>query len=175
MKSGRISALAAAGVMAAGALAALTGAGTASAASYTHLCINNAPSSDECIYASGPRGAELAALGNSGLTNWTYPTTNGGTGAIRQANTDLCLQVDASEVDGNTGYPVVRGASCVGDTAEEWQNVYDGETDRTMFRSVWADDRAPHFQYCLEGDEANGDLTLYLCTSSFNDQSWGTS
>lgn len=148
MKPGRTSAMAAAGVMALGTLIGVTGAGTASAASYTHLCSDDQPGLGDVTYTPYENYCADSALGvddyvladapsTTSLTNWTYPNTVGATGAIRQAdNVNYCIQVDASAPDGLGGY-YVRGASCVGDSAEEWTNVYNSYYGRTVFESLY--------------------------------------
>ncbi len=148
MKLGRFSVLAALSVLAAGSLIGLAGAGTASAASYTHLCADDQPGDgngtspnylDFCADSEFGLGEYVAMLVPpvSSLTNWTYPNTAGATGAIRQAdNVNYCIQVDASASDGSGGY-LVRGASCVGDSAEQWVNVYNSYYHRTVFESLY--------------------------------------
>lgn len=148
MKLGWFSVLTALSVMAAGSLTGFAGTGTASAASYTHLCTDDHPGDgsgtyptylDLCADSKLGLGEYVAMLVPpvSSLTNWTYPNTAGARGAIRQAdNVNYCIQVDASASDGSGGY-LVRGASCVGDSAEQWVNVYNSYYHRTVFESLY--------------------------------------
>jgi hypothetical protein len=76
----------------------LVAANPASAATPTHLCLNNVLA-DRCIYASGPNHAELADASTPGITNWTYPASVGATAAIKQANVNLCLQLDYARLN----------------------------------------------------------------------------
>jgi hypothetical protein len=46
---------------------------------------------------------------------------------------NLCMQLN------DAGGDVVREATCNGDLAEQWENVYDPQAKRTQFRSLWAD------------------------------------
>ena len=138
MKPGRTSTMAAAVVLVLGALIGITGASTASAAAWSHLCVER---SGESICAnSNGSGQPIQMLDivttNPHTTNWLYPASDGVSGVISQANVNLCMQVDAAD------NWIVRGAACVGDTAEEWTNHYvvDNGVGRTEFRSVWADD-----------------------------------
>jgi hypothetical protein len=146
LRSGPISTIAA-GILALGALTGATAAAPASAASWTHLCIDNLATHTivACAQSEGV-GYDIghSLPSNSSLTNWTYPSTNGAVGTIQQANTDLCMQVDWAAGG------VVVGAACVDDQAEYWVNIYDTTTKRTMFESVWA----------LDNEEGNLYLTL---------------
>lgn len=147
MKLGKFSVLLASSVMTVGSLIGFAGAGPASAASYTHLCTDDQPGDgsgtsptylDYCADSELGYGEYVAMLVPplSSLTNWTYPNTVGTSGAIQQANTNYCIQLDASASDGSGG-ELVRGAKCVGDTAEQWTNVYNSYYHRTIFRSVY--------------------------------------
>jgi hypothetical protein len=141
MKLGRFSVLVASGALTAGALIGFPAAGTASAASYTYLCSDDLPNygadtyspyTEYCIDSANGTGAQAETVPEytNSLTNWTYPSSVGTVGAIRQAdNVNYCLQVNAS-----AGYEVY-GASCVGDSAEEWTNVYNSAYGATMFES----------------------------------------
>jgi Ricin-type beta-trefoil lectin domain len=141
MRLGRFSVLAASSVLTAGALIGVPAAGTASAASYTYLCSDDlqgygadtySPYTEYCIDSANGTGvpAETVPEYTNSLTNWTYPNSPGAVGAIRQAdNVNYCLQVDASLND------EVIGASCVGDSAEKWTNVYNSAYGATMFES----------------------------------------
>src|ERR1700743_3420402 len=124
--SGRIAAVAV-GVLALGAV--LT-AGPASAASFTHLCIDSP--SVACAQAEGSGAQVQMQAPFSSTTNWVYPTVdNGVAGTIKQANTNLCMQLDAA--DGL----IVREAACNGDMAENWFNRANPTTHRTEFESQW--------------------------------------
>jgi hypothetical protein len=132
LRSGRISAIAAS-VLAVGALTGLTAAAPASAAApWTHLCVD--PPSlgyQACADAEG-LGNQINSNAAITTTNWSYSTTDGVEGDIKQANVNLCMQLEAS------GDPyIVRGASCVNDLAEEWIPEYDSTAKRTYFISAW--------------------------------------
>jgi hypothetical protein len=137
-------------------LGGITGiAGTASAASWTYLCaVNPVMSGDTgCMLAHGIDHHITMETPRTGTTNWTYPNTNGAEGEIKQANTNLCIQVNASDSD------YVRENTCVGDAAEEWINFYNAEYKETMFKSVW------NQSLCLD-DPANGNQQVYSCSTS---------
>jgi hypothetical protein len=158
----KISVAALGGVLLAGALVA---ANSASAATWTPLCLNNV-TFDKCIYASGANRAELADSGTPGMTNWTYPAVAGATATIQQANVNLCLQLDYSKKD-PAGMPTVIGAPCVNDDAEKWVNVYDSTHKRTMFESYWAIKNLGGPQ-CLYGDPSSNNLAIYDCDISYS-------
>jgi hypothetical protein len=126
----------AAGALVLGTLVGFTGAAPASAATETHLCVHAPAGNGDfnvlCIYAPAKVGenAEINAPSAS-TTNWSYPNTNGATGEIKQANVNLCLQVNASAGG------IVRGAKCTDDSAEQWVNFYNSDTHRTLFISLW--------------------------------------
>jgi hypothetical protein len=136
MKLGRLSAMAAAGVMAIGAFAGVTGAGTASAALMipTPLCIDSTTVGNVCLYDPGADGigdrAFWSAL-QSPQVEWTYPNSNGAVGAL-VSSSNTCLQINASDSN------FVRYATCNGDDAEKWINYYNPDTGRTEFVSYWA-------------------------------------
>lgn len=141
----------AAGSFAVTALVGITGAAPASAATWTNLCVHvpagNGDFVTECIYAPTTVGdnAEMGGPSDS-TTNWTYPA-NGTTGEIKQANVNLCLQVNASAGG------IVRGAACTGDEAEIWGNIYNNTTKRTIFISAWyLNDEATPEDMCLSED-----------------------
>ena len=143
MKPGRTPAVAAAGVMALGALFGISSAGPAAAASYTHLCVDRNGES-LCAWANGseqPVGVLYEPSTGSSTTNWVYPTHNGASGTISQADTSLCMQIN------HDGGDVVREAPCsAGGTPETWTNK--SVNGRTEFLSVWADDYYGG-QWCL--------------------------
>ena len=161
--SRRIAAVAAAAL----AVSALTGvaeSGSASAASYTFLCAVNpdfGTSAPACLLSNG-NGARISAeTARTGTTNWTYPNVNGEEGEIQQANTNLCMQVNASDSD------YVRGATCVGDAAEEWINSYNPEYHETMFISAW------NTSLCLT-IPATGFAQVDSCSTSNVAQQWAS-
>jgi hypothetical protein len=185
MKTGRISAITAAGIMAAGALTVLAGTGTASAASYSNLCVNG-PSGvgTECADSELGTGAGnwiiTLPYGTKSLTNWTYPT--GATpAAIRQAdNVNYCMQFDETGSESGPANYEVIGAGCNNDEAEMWWNVYDPDSSRTLFESEWAYYNLDE-QLCLTygpGDNDPAGLFAVPCNftgnSSYWWQQWGT-
>jgi hypothetical protein len=184
MKPGRISAITAAGVMAAGVLTVFAGTGTASASTYSNLCVDSTTGyGTQCIDSELGVGQWVITLphGTASLTNWNYPTGSSPT-AIQQAdNVNYCLQVDETGPDSGPANFDVFGAKCVGDTAEQWWNVYDATAHRTLFESVWAYDNVDE-TLCLEYGPGSGDpagLFAVPCqfsgNTSFWEQQWGTS
>jgi hypothetical protein len=186
MRTGRISAIAAAGVMAAGALTVFAGTGTASAASYSALCVDSTTGyGTECADSELGTGAGnwiiTLPYGTSSLTNWTYPTGSTPT-AIRQAdNVNYCMQVDETGADSGPANFEVIGAGCNNDEAEMWWNVYDPTSKRTLFESEWAYYNLDE-QLCLTYGPGYGDpagLFAVPCNFSGNTsywwQQWGTS
>ena len=152
MKRRRTSAMAAAGVMALGALFGISSAGSAvaAAAPYSHLCVDRDGES-LCAWANGseqPVGVLYEPSTGTSTTNWVYPTSVGGSGGtISQADTTLCMQID------HDGGDVVREAPCSdGGTPETWVNQYDAAAGRTEFLSVWADDYYGG-QWCLTWED----------------------
>jgi hypothetical protein len=176
MKPGRISAIAASGVIAVGSLAGVAGAGPVSAASYHHLCVDG-PSGigSQCIDSELGTGQWVITLpyGTASLTNWAYPTGSEPAPIQQADNVNYCLQLDAAAGD------EVIGAKCVGDAAESWINLYDATAKRTLFESVWALDNL-HSADCLAYSASKAGLWLEPCQQSANssiywDQQWGTS
>ena len=188
MKTGRISAITAAGIIAAGALTVLAGTETASAASYSNLCVNG-PSGvgTQCADSELGTGAGnwiiTLPYGTSSLTNWTYPTSSTTAAAIRQAdNVNYCMQVDETGSESGPANLEVVGATCNGDEAEMWWNFYDPESGRTLFESEWAYYNLDYSQLCLTygpGDDDPAGLFATPCNfsgnSSYYYQQWGTS
>src|ERR1700722_4868370 len=171
MKLSIISAIAAASVMLIGA----TGAGSASVATPTYLCIDGTSNGTLCI---GEQGSDLANpadvaldMNNYNLSTylikWSHPTVSGTTGEIEDPY-GFCLQVAADE-----DY-LVRAAPCVGDTAEEWKNYYNPKTHRTEFASVWAQE-ALCLSYDADGDTVYADPCTPGGGSSYWYQQWGSS
>lgn len=135
LRSGRVSAIAA-GVLALSALTGGTAAAPASAASYTHLCLQGQTTSGCLIGLGAGKFVSLSGIEPGvAITNWIYPDSNGAMGQIQQANTDLCLQDDAVGTDGVTN--VVREAACNGDEAEQWENAYNTGAKSTEFISLY--------------------------------------
>lgn len=158
----------AAGVMALSALTGLAAAAPASAATWTYLCVNNPDSGAQCIYSNGVGDYPVMDPPASDMTNWTYPNANADIGEIKQANVDLCLQVNAAAGG------LVIGAKCINDSAEQWVNFYNTETKRTMFLSEYylgnGEDR------CLSGSGPVTDVTECNVDTSNNwYYQWGTS
>jgi hypothetical protein len=154
----------------------LVAANPASAATPTHLCLNNA-TFDRCIYASGANGAELADSSTPGMTNWTYPALGAPAAAIQQANANRCLQLNYSQKD-SQGMPIVIGAPCVNDDAEKWVNSYDSIHHRTMFQSEWAIKNLGG-PLCLYGNPQGNNLAMYDCDPGYSQiaalEDWSTS
>jgi hypothetical protein len=153
-------------VTALSALAGFAEATPASAASWTHLCVVNSGNT-QCMNSEGLGDAASMEPRSGSTTNWTYPTTNSSIGEIKQANDNLCLQVDASAGG------IVRGAKCINDSAEQWVNFYNTYTKRTVFFSEYylgqKEDR------CLNGSGPLVDATD--CTTENFDNwyfQWGT-
>ena len=97
MKRGRISAIAAAGAIAVGSLAGVAGAGPASAASYTHLCVDGPSGYGAlCIDSELGTGQWVMTLppGTASLTNWTYPTGNSWAPIQQADKVNYCLKRD---------------------------------------------------------------------------------
>ena len=135
LRSGRVSAIAA-GVLALSALTGVTAGAPASASPYTPLCLQGDGTKGCLIGLGAGQFVNLSELEPGvTITNWIYPNSNGATGQIQQANTDLCLQDDAV---GTMGIPnVVREAACNGDEAEQWANVYNAGTQSTEFVNLY--------------------------------------
>ncbi|HXP53870.1 MAG TPA: hypothetical protein VN847_02895 [Streptosporangiaceae bacterium] len=176
MKRGRISAIAAAGAIAVGSLAGVAGAGPASAASYTHLCVDG-PSGvgSQCIDSELGTNQWVITLpsGTSSLTNWTYPTGDSWARIQQADNVNYCLQLDAAANN------EVLGQKCNNNEPEEWINLYDATAKRTLFESVWALENYGTAD-CLAYSASKGGLWLEPCQTAgtkslYWDQQWGTS
>jgi len=163
------------GALALSALVGLTGAAPASAATLTHLCVHAPAGNGDfnvlCIYAPTKVNENAEMGGPSGsTTNWSYPSS-GASGEIKQANVNLCLQVNASASG------IVRGAACNGDSAETWINTYNTDTHRTMFINLWyLEDSATPGDMCLASQSPL--VGVEDCSGSNIDQwymQWGTS
>ena len=150
-----VTATAAAGVLVLGTFIGVTGAGTASAASYTHLCVDNVNNGGESICADADGSGQPIAMLWSGdpsisETNWYIPAYNGGPSTIQQANTTMCMQLEHQDSSGDV-VDIVRLAPCeANEAAEEWINSYDtyDGTDETQLISVWAQENYGA-NYCL--------------------------
>ena len=176
MKRGRISAIAAAAAIAVGSLAGVAGAGPASAASYTHLCVDG-PSGYGTLCIDSELGTNQWVMtlpyGTASLTNWTYPTGNSWAPIQQADKVNYCLKLDSAASN------QVLGQKCDNSTAEEWINFYDGTAKRTLFESVWALENYGSAD-CLAYDTSEGGLELEPCQTSgtkslYWDQQWGTS
>jgi hypothetical protein len=90
-------------------------------------------------------------------------------GEIKQANTNLCMQLDHADGD------IVRGAPCSNDLAEQWENISTAN-NRTEFVSLWVSQNevaAPPQGSCLSWPNA-GSLKVVPCSSGNTQQDWGT-
>jgi hypothetical protein len=167
----------AAGALALSTLTGFTGASTASAAaSYTHLCVDDPASGPDCLYAAGEGNiveVREPALTAGSTTNWYYPNTDGSVGQIMQANTDLCLQLDASDFD-----YVIENDCSIDDSAEQWINEYNSTTKRTMFWSYWFYINVPNErETCLAAVLSTLEVNVQGCPTPTDDwwMQWGTS
>lgn len=165
---------------------ASAGPASAAAAPWHHLCVDlfNDPNGSG-VYCAFPLGVNLVIgaeetvqFGNpaTNLTNWSFyfsngslgPFTNGTTGMIKQANVNLCMQLDHADGD------LVRGAACNNDTAEQWKDVYDPTDRRTWFESVWAANNEKATKCLTWSGGGNGDAYIDFCSDSSTD-GWGSS
>jgi hypothetical protein len=184
VRSRRIFAMVA-GVMALGALSWFAGPASASGSAsprpaatpspppWTHLCAAASGIWDACVDAAGSGNWVQMHELRSSTTNWTYPRTVGAIGTIKQANVNLCMQLDAAD-----NY-LVRGAPCVGDFAEEWINKYDSFTHSTQFESYWALLQYGA-DYCMQANltslspDTTGIVQLTACDDEAVSQGWAT-
>lgn len=182
------------GAVVLGLLTAIAAAGPAAPASaatppWIHLCVDLGTgigsdpngSNDFCAFALGLNEViEVEETVQGGftamnLTNWSFqfsdgslsPFINGDTGMIKQANVNLCMQLDHADGD------IVRGAACNGSAAEEWKDVFDTMNHRTWFQSVWATNNE-HKSECLTWDNSGQDVFIDDCRSIAADD-WGSS
>jgi hypothetical protein len=170
--------LAAAGVMTAGALIGGTGAGEASAASATNLC-NTAGYCLGYSASGGVSSTSVLGIIPTPATEWLYPNYVGDHASISVDGQNVCLQIYGTIAAGSKY--LVRGAACVGDTADQWVNTYDSAAHRTEFISVWAQDQG-FGNLCLASSSGflSGSLsigTIYVspCGDDNASQDWGTS
>jgi hypothetical protein len=142
-KNGLMAAVAAA-VMALSAIVGVVGARPASAAPSPNLCIRDANVS-WCLWAPSVAGGNVEVRPEPGSV-WTYPAINNGNNGYGTIMANgLCLQLN------HAGGDVARMATCNGDLAEVWQNVYDAADSRTWFESAWANTYEPLPNRCLSG------------------------
>lgn len=184
--------LRAVGIIAFGVLTGVTTAGPASAAAppWHHLCVDLGSgigsdpngSNDFCLVPLGLNeviGAEETVqfgISATNLTNWSFqfpdgslsPFINGDTGMIKQANVNLCMQLDHADGD------IVRGAACNNSAAEQWKDVYDAQGRRTWFESVWAANNE-HETKCLSWDTGGSDAFTDDCETGISGEDWGSS
>lgn len=147
---------------------------------WTHLCINDG--TPFCANSQGAGGAIAVVPLSSSTTNWTYPGIGSNgilQGQIKQANVNVCMQLDASGqgFSGllNGGVDIVRGAACDGDLAEQWLNRQDG--NRTQFVSVWSQVNTPNHVLCMQQFGVGTAVLDFAepCASGSGAQDWGTS
>jgi hypothetical protein len=154
MKPSRLSVMIATGTMAVGALVGIAGARTASAALMipTPLCIDSSTDGNVCLYNPGTAGLGDRAFWSaqqSPQIEWTYPNTSGAIGEI-VSSSNTCLQLNNSDSN------FVRYATCTGDNAELWNNIYNPVTGRTEFFSEWALYNGSEGYQCLSEDYNGG-------------------
>jgi hypothetical protein len=115
----------AASVMAAAGIG-VVGTGTASAQSFSYLCVVD-PSTGNyvCAYGNGSSAIEMKAEEPS-TTNWFLNSDH----QLQQANTDLCMQVDHDAEN------AVIEATCANATYQEWGVVYT-EGGYNIIESDW--------------------------------------
>jgi hypothetical protein len=144
-------------ILAAATLIGIGGAGTASASTVGpgHLCTNYYVSSVNgnnsyygpgCAYGTSP--ISFVAEGYPGNTNWYM--SNSGYGNIKQANTNLCMELDA-----DAGYTVVK-ATCGSATYMQWE-WYGSE-----IISEWATTVNEEYM-CLTLNDAGNDFDVIPC------------
>jgi hypothetical protein len=158
-RSGRVSAMAAA-VITLGTLTGALMAAPASASDASLLCIDlNGGGDYVCAVPNGTGEAITAAGKSSDSWLWVFPGVNATNYVTLQDDSTFCMQVDHSA--GN----VVRGANCVGDSAEKWTNKYvDGATQL----------KSSYDGGCLTLADVDGTYALYdkTCSAGEVDQEW---
>jgi hypothetical protein len=87
-------------------------------------------------------------------TNWYYPDA-GQIGEIKQANTNLCMQVDA-DAGG-----IILEATCTGAPYQEWF----GEPSGVEFETQW------NTTDCLTYDQSGDNLDIHGCSDG-SDPVW---
>ena len=155
MKPRRLSVMIATGTMAVGALVGVAGARTASAALMipTPLCIDSSTDGNVCLYNPGTAGLRRPGIlvGSAVAADrvdvpehqWRHRRN-----CIEPPNT--CLQLNNSDSN------FVRYATCTGDNAELWNNIYNPVTGRTEFFSEWALYNGSEGYQCLSEDYNGG-------------------
>jgi hypothetical protein len=120
---------------------------------WTPICIDN-NGGDVCAFADGSAQPVLMEVVRGGpppasLTNWLTPDA-GQIGGIEQANTSLCMQVNASK-----GY--VDEATCDGSISQQWsvKTYSDGNFN---YESRW------NTNDCLTYNQSAGDLDVHGCS-----------
>jgi hypothetical protein len=164
MKSGRIAALAAAIVLAAGSSVATVGVGTASAQTYTYLCLNNLQDVTYCAVANGSSAIKMEEGLNPGTTtNWYWSSSRTQSSTIEQAATDpaQCMQVDA---DG--GDIVIMAACSSSDPSyQQWVDIAPTGAGYLQFESEWG----PAAE-CLTYDQDQQELKVGGCGNDWYQQ-----
>lgn len=158
-RSGMLAA-ATASAMVASAIVATVTAEPASA-STSKLCLSGEAATSVCLFSNGVN--QNVTMDYPSYSTWTYPGT-GQNGAIKSGG--LCLQLN------NSGGNIVRMATCNGDQAEQWANVYDSAGKRTWFESLWANENLGEGAMCLEGA---GNVWVVSCVSDYAPEDWGSS
>ncbi len=134
---------------------ALASGGTAEASStYAHLCLD---SEFVCAQAEGS-GYVVDMEGDNGqdITNWYYPTS--GYQEISQADTKLCMEVDAA------GGDVVIEATCAGLASERWERIPVGTDVFGETYYILQSDWDPSL--CLAYNEEYGWLVADTCNGN---------
>lgn len=161
MKLKRISSIVAASLMAVVTVIGLSGTAKASETQYTNLCVLD-NGNYVCAYAQGA-GNTIFMLPKSqtlnNTTNWYWPDTDT-YGVIDQAQTDLCMQLDA-----DAGYVVIE-ATCTSSPAsyQEWYLTASGQ-----FISEWAPNQ------CLTYNASLARLDTVTCNGAWYQRWWGPS
>ena len=150
MKSGRIAVLAAATVLATASSVGAIGVGTASAQSYTYLCINNPAGVTYCAVADGSSAVKMETEKVGTTTNWYWPAYET-PGTIEQADTTKCMQVDAD------GGDIVIEAACNTEPYQEWYNLGPDPYGDMQFQSEWNPNE------CLTYDADGAELKVGGC------------
>jgi hypothetical protein len=153
MKLRRIAAIASACIIVTSAFIGIIGVGTASAASYTHLCAweNQGQTEKYCAYAESPVAMYSPEATGSSTTNWVYPNSEYDTGQIQQADTDECMTIASND-------NIVMAKCESGNYSQQWLNTYDDYYDGTVFTSLLNE------TLCLSYDEAGKILRADNCS-----------
>jgi len=152
MKSGRIAVLAAATVLVTASSVGAIGVGTASAQSYTYLCINNPADVTYCAVADGSSAVKMETEKVGTTTNWYWPAEGTGIpGTIEQAGPTVCMQVDAD------GGDIVIEAACNTEPYQEWYNLGPDPYGEMQFQSEWNPNE------CLTYDADGAELKVGGC------------